>query len=144
MSLFDSSTKVQKAMEAQRLLSKTNPQLDYALSNSTAKGLPEISINSSQGAFLSILCKMTNAKKVLEIGTLGGYSTLWFAKSVPGVRVTSLEIDPKHRDVALENTKECDNVEILLGAALDTLPKLAEKGEVFDFVSNQGCFLSLI
>lgn len=79
---------------------------------------------------------MSNAKNVLEVGTLGGYSTIWFAKSVPGVHVTSLEIDPKHRDVALENTAGCDNVEIMLGAALDLLPKLAEQGKVFDFVSD--------
>lgn len=127
-------TKIQKAMEAQEQLSTNDSKLEYALSNSTEKGLPPISINPSQGVFLSILCKMVNAKKVLEIGTLGGYSTLWFAKSVPGVLVTSLEIDPKHRDVALENTAECDNVEILLGDALETLPKLAEKGETFDLV----------
>lgn len=77
---------------------------------------------------------MTNAKNILEIGTLGGYSTIWFAKSVPGVQVTSLEINPKHRDVAMENTADCKNVDIILGAALDILPKLAEQGKVFDFV----------
>lgn len=136
MSSFDPNTNVHKAMEAQRQLSETDPQLDFALSNSTEKGIPEIQINASHGAFLSILCKMVNAKKVLEIGTLGGYSTIWFAKSVPGVHVTSLEIDPKHREVALENTKQCGNVDILLGDALDILPKLAEKGEVFDFVGS--------
>lgn len=124
-------------MEAQKLLSKTNPQLDFALSNSDEKGIPPIAINASQEAFLFILCKMVNAKNILEIGTLGGYSTLWFAKSVPGVQVTSLEIDPKHRHVALENTAECDNVEVLLGAALDILPKIAEQGKVFDFVGSE-------
>ena len=68
---------------------------------------------------------------MLEIGTLGGYSTIWFART--GAKVTSIEISPKHRDVALENTKGLD-VEIILGSALDVLPKLAEKGQKFDFI----------
>ncbi|CZT18239.1 related to O-methyltransferase [Ramularia collo-cygni] len=134
MSNFGSNIDMKKALDAQKSLSKNTPQLEHALSNSKANGLPEISINASQGTFLSILCKMTNAKNILEIGTLGGYSTLWFAESVPGVQVTSIEIDPHHRDVAVENTKGCDNVEILLGAALDILPKLAQQGKVFDFI----------
>lgn len=71
------------------------------------------------------------AKKILEIGTLGGYSTIWFAST--GAHVTSIEIDPKHRDVALQNTDGLD-VDIILGAALDVLPKLAEEGRKFDFV----------
>ena len=68
---------------------------------------------------------------MLEIGTLGGYSTIWFART--GAKVTSLEINPKHRDVALENIKGLD-VEIILGAALDVLPKLAKEGRRFDFI----------
>ncbi len=68
---------------------------------------------------------------MLEIGTLGGYSTIWFAST--GAKVTSIEIDPKHRDVALENTKGLD-VEIILGAALDVLPKLAAEAKKFDFI----------
>lgn len=72
-----------------------------------------------------------NAKSVLEIGTLGGYSTIWFART--GAKVTSIEIDPKHKDVALENTEGLD-VEIVLGAALNVLPKLAAEGRKFDFI----------
>jgi len=72
-----------------------------------------------------------NAKTVLEIGTLGGYSTIWLAET--GAKVTGIEIDPKHRDVALENTKGL-NVELILGVALDVLPKLAEEGRKFDLV----------
>lgn len=120
--------------DAQKDLLKSNPQLDHALKNSKAKGLPSIAISPSQGVSLSILCQLVQAKNVLEIGTLGGYSTLWFAKSVPGVEVTSIEFNPKHRDVALENTKDCPNAEIILGAALDVLPKLAAEGRKFDFV----------
>ena len=71
------------------------------------------------------------AKLVLEIGTLGGYSAICFAQA--GAKVTSMEINPTHRDVALENVDGLD-VEIILGAALDVLPKLAEEGRQFDMV----------
>lgn len=127
-------TAVSKSARAQHDLVKSNERLDAAMKNSDKNGLPPISINAAQGQYLSILCQMVNAKSILEIGTLGGYSTIWFANSVPGVHVTSIEFNPKHRDVALENVKGLDNIEIRLGAALDVLPKLAEEGRVFDFV----------
>lgn len=80
-----------------------------------------------------------SAKRVLEIGTLGGYSTLWFAST--GASVTSIEINPVHRDIALANTSSAGtpvsglgNVEIILGAALDVMPRLKEQGKVYDFV----------
>jgi predicted O-methyltransferase YrrM len=117
--------------EAQSSLLKPNPQLDHAISNSAANSLPEITISALQGQYLAIQCQLINAKNVLEIGTLGGYSTIWFAST--GAKVTSIEIDPKHRDVALENTKGLD-VEIILGAALDVLPKLEAEGRKFDFI----------
>lgn len=120
--------------QAQEYLIKSTPQLDFALSNSKAKGLPSIAIAPAQGVSLSILCQLVQARNVLEIGTLGGYSTLFFANSVPGVHVTSIEYNPKHHAVALENTKDCGNVEIILGAALEVLPKLAAEGRKFDFV----------
>jgi len=75
--------------------------------------------------------QVRNANSVLEIGTLGGHSTIWFART--GAKVTSIEIDPKHRDVALENTKGLD-VEIILGAALNVLPQLVADGRKFDFI----------
>jgi predicted O-methyltransferase YrrM len=112
-------------------LLKPSPQLDHALSNSTTTGLPPITVSALQGQYLAIQCRLIGAKSVLEIGTLGGYSTIWFAST--GASVTSIEISPKHRDVALENTKGLD-VEIILGAALDVLPKLAEEGRKFDLV----------
>ncbi|KAK5169797.1 uncharacterized protein LTR77_005775 [Saxophila tyrrhenica] len=127
-------TAVSKSEQAQHDLVKSTPQLDNALSNSKSNGLPNIAIGPAQGSYLSILCQMTKAKSVLEIGTLGGYSTIWFATSVPGIKVTSIEYNEKHRDVAAENTKDLDNVEIILAAALDVLPQLAEKGEKFDFI----------
>jgi predicted O-methyltransferase YrrM len=117
---------------AQENLLRPNAQLDAALANSAAHGLPPITISPLQGQFLAIQCKLISAKEVLEIGTLGGYSTAWFA-GVGGARVTSIEINPKHRNVALENTKGLD-VEIILGAALDVLPKLAAEGRKFDLI----------
>jgi predicted O-methyltransferase YrrM len=117
--------------QARTSLLKPDPQLDHALANSTANGLPAITISDLQGQYLAIQCQLINAKSVLEIGTLGGYSTIWFART--GAKVTSIEINPKHRDVALENTKGLD-VEIILGAALNVLPKLAAEGRKFDFI----------
>lgn len=112
-------------------LLRPNVKLDNALANSDKNGLPPISVSPLQGQFLSIQCKLMGAKSVLEIGTLGGYSTIWFAEA--GAKVTSIEINPKHRDVALENTKDYDT-EIILGSALDVLPKLATEGRQFDLV----------
>lgn len=117
--------------QAQASLLTPNPKLDFALSNSDANRLPAITISPMQGQFLAIQCKLLNAKNILEIGTLGGYSTIWFAST--GAHVTSIEINPKHRDVALQNTKGLD-VDIILGAALDVLPKLESEGKKFDFV----------
>jgi predicted O-methyltransferase YrrM len=117
--------------QARTSLLRLNRQLDQALTNSAAAGLPPITISPLQGQYLAIQCRLINAKSVLEIGTLGGYSTIWFAST--GAKVTSIEINPKHRDVALANTAGLD-VEIILGAALDVLPKLAEEGKKFDFV----------
>lgn len=117
--------------QARTSLLKPDPQLDHALTNSAANGLPAITISDLQGQFLALQCQLINAKSVLEIGTLGGYSTIWFART--GAKVTSIEIDSKHRDVALENTKGLD-VEIILGAALDVLPRLQAEGRQFDLV----------
>jgi predicted O-methyltransferase YrrM len=117
--------------QAQSSLITPNAQLEGAISNSAANGLPEITISALQGQYLAVQCQLVGAKTVLEVGTLGGYSTIWFANT--GAKVTSIEINPKHRDIALENTKGLD-VEIILGAALDVMPKLAEEGKKFDFV----------
>ncbi|KAK7393944.1 hypothetical protein QQX98_013273 [Neonectria punicea] len=117
--------------QAKAALLRPNPKLEHALANSAAKGLPPISVTPMSGQHLSILTRLMGVKSVLEIGTLGGYSTICFAEA--GAKVTSIEIDPKHRDVAVENVQDLD-VEILLGAALDVLPKLAEEGRQFDMV----------
>jgi predicted O-methyltransferase YrrM len=125
------------ASSAQSRLVKSSASLEAALSNSQQQGIPPIAIGPAEGQYLSILCKLIGAKRILEIGTLGGYSTLWFVESVPGVKVTSIEINPKHRDVALKNIKaspNAGNADVILGAALDVLPTLSAQGQVFDFV----------
>lgn len=117
--------------QAKSALLRPNPRLTQALANSAANGLPPISVLPLSGQYLSMLTQLMGAKSVLEIGTLGGYSSICFAEA--GAKVTSIEINPKHRDTALENVRGLD-VEILLGAALDVLPKLAEEGRQFDLV----------
>ncbi len=116
---------------AQSALLRPNPKLEHALSNSKASGLPPISVSPLAGQYLAVQARLIGAKSVLEIGTLGGYSTIWFAET--GAKVTSIEINSKHRDVALQNVEGLD-VEIILGAALDVLPKLAQEGRKFDLV----------
>ena len=116
---------------AKSALLRPNSKLDHALSNSKAKGLPPIQVSPLAGQYLAIQAQLIGAKSVLEIGTLGGYSSIWFAEA--GAKVTSIEIDPKHREVAMQNVEGLD-VEIILGAALDVMPKLAEEGRKFDMV----------
>jgi predicted O-methyltransferase YrrM len=119
-----------------------NKALEHALQNSIDKGLPDIACYPMQGKFLAVQCRIANAKNVLEVGTLGGYLSIWFASAGSDVHVTSVEVDPKHREVAKENIAFAglsDRIEVVLGAGLDVLPKLArevEKGkrEKFDFV----------
>jgi len=113
--------------------------LDAALAESSAAGLPEIQVSPTHGKLLHLLARAANAKKILEIGTLGGYSAIWMARALPpGGRLVTLEFDPKHADVARANLARAgvaDRVEIRIGAALDTLPRLAEeKAGPFDLV----------
>jgi len=109
--------------------------LAFTLRNTAERGLPPIEISPLQGQYLAIQSRLINAKNILEIGTLGGYSTIWFAST--DAHVTSLEINPKHKEVAVENVRNAgfeENVEIILGPALETLPKLVEQGKKFDLV----------
>ena len=95
-------------------------------------GIPQISISPNQGKFLHILAKLRNAKKILEIGTLGGYSTIWMARALPDDgTLTTLEVDQKHADVARQNFENCGlsaKINILLGKAIDILPQLEKEG----------------
>lgn len=129
------SVALSTSLAAQEKIVKQTSHHESAVSNSIKNGLPHsIAVSPSHGKFLAILCKLMNAKSILEIGVLGGFSTIWFANSNPDVHVTGIEFNPKHHAVATENTQGMDNVELILGAALDVLPKLAEEGRVFDFV----------
>jgi predicted O-methyltransferase YrrM len=113
-----------------------DPVLSAALEDSDAAGLPKIAVSAQQGKFLSLLATAVGARRVLEIGTLGGFSTIWLARGAgPDGRVTTLEYEPKHAEVARANIDRAgvgDRVEVLVGAALDTLPGVT--GGPFDLV----------
>lgn len=115
-----------------------DPALDAALKNSSDSGLPSIQVAPNQGKLLMILAQSIKARTILEIGTLGGYSTIWLARALPsGGKLISLEYDPKHAEVARANIANAglSNVEVRVGAALDTLPVLASEGHPpFDLV----------
>jgi predicted O-methyltransferase YrrM len=116
-----------------------DPALDAALRSIAEARMPHISVAPNEGALLHLLAKSIGSRRVLEIGTLGAYSTIWLARAVgEGGRVTTLEADARHAEVAranLERAGLADRVEVRLGAALDSLPKLAaEGGGPFDLV----------
>jgi predicted O-methyltransferase YrrM len=121
------------------LLLPADPVLDQALESATRAGLPAINVTAAQGGLLHILAKAQHARSILEVGTLGGYSTIWLARALPADgRLVTLELDPRHAEVASANIERAalsDVVEIRLGRALDTLPALAAEGRgPFDFV----------
>jgi predicted O-methyltransferase YrrM len=105
-----------------------DPALDQALRTSENAGLPAIAVSASHGKFLHLLARLQGARKILEVGTLGGYSTIWLARALPaGGRLVTLEIDPKHAEVARANLDHAgvgDRVDIRVGRALETLPGL--------------------
>lgn len=121
------------------LLVPSDPALDAALQASNAAGLPHIQVSPVQGKLLHLLARACGARQILEIGTLGGYSTIWLAKSLPpGGRVITLEADPKHAEVSRANFVHAGLagvIELRLGPALETLPKLAAEGRgPFDLI----------
>jgi predicted O-methyltransferase YrrM len=107
-----------------------DPALSAALEASDAAGLPRIAVSAQQGKFLSLLAGAIKARSVLEIGTLGGFSTIWLARGVgPDGRVLTLEYEPKHAEVARANLDRAgvgDRVEVLVGPALETLPTVTD------------------
>ena len=120
------------------LLIAPDPALDAALAASTAAGLPAINVSPNQGKLLYLLARAIGARRILEIGTLGGYSAIWLARALPaGGRLVSLEADPRHAEVARGNIAGAglaEVAEVRVGAALETLPRLAaEGGDPFDF-----------
>jgi predicted O-methyltransferase YrrM len=130
-------TSVDRYIEAQVIPS--DEVLDAALEASAVAGLPEIAVTPSQGKLLYLLAKMQRARKILEIGTLGGYSTIWMARALSrGGRLVTLEAEEEHAAVARKNIARAGlraKVDLRLGEALATLPKIAEgKTGPFDFV----------
>jgi len=115
-------------------LHDNDESLDAAVRASDAAGLPSIQVSAAQGKFLHILAKVHGAKRILEIGTLGGYSTIWLARALPDDgRMITMEIDPKHAAVAKANLERAgvgDKVEVLVGNALDLLPELERREQV--------------
>ncbi len=116
-----------------------DPALDAALSDSEAAGLPSIAVSPAQGKFLMLLARLRGAQRILEIGTLGGYSTIWLARALPtGGRLVTLEYSPVHAEVARANIARsglAEVVEIRVGRAQDTLPALVAEGEEpFDLI----------
>lgn len=116
--------------------------LESALEESDRAGLPQIAVSAPQGKLLAILAMAVSARRILEIGTLGGYSTIWLARTLPrDGRLVSLEVDPKHGQVASANVARAglaDQVEIRVGPAIESLPdvsaEVAASGERFDLV----------
>jgi predicted O-methyltransferase YrrM len=109
-----------------------DPALDMTLAASEAAGLPPIQVAPLQGKLLMMLAASLGARSILEVGTLGGYSTIWLARALAdGGRVITLELDPGHAEVArknFENAGLADRIDVRVGAALDTLAALHSEG----------------
>lgn len=121
------------------LFMSSDHALEATQAASLAAGLPDIAVSSVQGNFLMILAQAIGARRILEIGTLGGYSTIWLARALPdGGRLISLELNPKHAEVARSNIAGsglADRVEVRDGFAQDTLAQLVfEESEPFDLI----------
>jgi len=124
-------------------LVESDEALDAALAASDAAGLPAIAVTPAQGKLLNLLARLANARRILEVGTLGGYSTIWLARALPSDgRLITLEYAQKHAEVARANIAGAglaDLVDVRVGEALDTLPQLAkeladEHADPFDLV----------
>lgn len=118
-------------------LALTDPVLAAALAANTEGGLPAIDVTPGQGKLLYMLARLLGARRILEIGTLGGYSTIWMARALPpDGKLITLEFEPRHAEVAKSNIERAglsNVVDVRVGAALDSLPAIeAEKGGPFD------------
>jgi predicted O-methyltransferase YrrM len=121
------------------LIVKPDAALTDALATSAAAGLPDINVTAAQGKLLYLLARLIRAERILELGTLGGYSTIWLARGLqPGGRLITLEYEPKHAAVAEQNIARAglaEVVDIRVGRAIDALPQLqAENRGPFDLV----------
>jgi predicted O-methyltransferase YrrM len=113
--------------------------LREAVERADAQGIPEIQVDPAMGKFLNVVARMIGAQRILEVGTLAGYSTIWLARALPeDGRLITLEYEPKHAAVAEENIAAAglsDRVDLRVGAGVDLLPQIAEAGEgPFDLV----------
>ena len=116
-----------------------DPALDAALAANSKAGLPAIDVSAAQGKLLNLLVRMSGAKRILEIGTLGGYSTIWLARALPSDgKVVTLELEPHHAKVARANLERAglsELVDLRVGPALESLAALAKEGAgPFDMV----------
>lgn len=105
----------------------SNDVLEHALSNSEKEGLPDIAVSPSQGKYLQLQARLLRAKNVLEVGTLGGYSTIWLANASPDIKVISVEVDEHHAKVARSNIEHAgvaDRVDVRLGPGVEVLPEI--------------------
>lgn len=121
------------------LFAPEDAPLRAALERSAAEGLPQIQVSAGQGKFLYLLAKLVGARRILELGTLGGYSTIWLARALPeDGRMVTLEYEPKHAQVASDNLAGAGlahKVEVVVGPALDTLPGVIDRADgPFDLV----------
>ena len=121
------------------LLVPSDPVLEAALEANAAAGLPQHDVSPNQGKLLHVLARAQGARRILEIGTLGGYSTIWLARALPpDGRLITLEADPRHAEVARANLERAGLdrlVELRVGRAVETLPRIAaENPPPFDLV----------
>jgi len=121
------------------LFAPEDPVLTAALSDARAAGLPDIQVSAGQGKFLYLLAKLVGARRILEVGTLGGYSAIWLARALPDDgRMVTLEYEAKHAKVAAANLARAglaEKVMVVVGSALDTLPGVIESADApFDLV----------
>ncbi len=134
---LDAWIAVDRYAEARLILA--DPALDAALARSEATGLPAINVTASQGKLLQLLTRVSGARSILEIGTLGAYSTIWMARALsPGGRLVTIEVDLAAAAIARANIADAGlttTIDLRVGRALDELPKIAaEKRGPFDLV----------
>lgn len=115
-----------------------NKHLNAVLQTNKAASIPEIDVSPTQGRLLYLLAKMKAAANILEIGTLGGYSSICLAQALPREgKLVTLEINEEYAKVARKNIKNADyeeKIEVIVGNALETLPELKNEGRLFDFI----------
>ncbi|KAL1692580.1 O-methyltransferase-domain-containing protein [Schizophyllum commune] len=124
------------AFHTRFLVGEPDEALTFALTNSVNNGLPEIAVSPSQGKLLNLFVRTLGAKRIIEVGTLGGYSTIWLARALPADgKLVTFELSEKHAKIARENLEHAgvaDRVEVVVGPAAETLAKFGGDG-TYDF-----------